>query len=221
MASETYNYSGLGMAMFSIITIFFYIIKYFAKANWVDWGYYLMLALSQMLINYNIHSKMCHESNPDRASHKKWQTTMTNTLIPWILIFILLKLMLIIFPGWLSPFSNTFGYLVTTMFGVKDVLKNIFKQPGTESVDEFKATINYIYSNPTLLINEITTDNFDDFIETMNRGGLLEKGSNNNQEYLKKLVGLKEIVAELIWTLLTGILTINIATNQIINASCQ
>tara|TARA_Y100000768_G_scaffold383921_2_gene366938 strand:+ start:1920 stop:2579 length:660 start_codon:yes stop_codon:yes gene_type:complete len=219
MTAKFYNYSGLGIAIFSIITIFFYIIKYFVdkKKIYPDIGYYIALAFSQIVINFQIHSYMCDE----KPYGKRWFDTIIKTSIPWILIFILLKLMLLIFPGWLSPFSNTFGYLVTTMFGVKEVLKEIFKQPGTEKMDKYTATINYIYSNPTLLINEITTDNFSDFIDTMKNGGLLKDNNTEKQNELKKLVGLKEIVAELIWSLLTGILTINITTNQIINASCQ
>ena len=52
-------------------------------------------------------------------------STMINTIIPWVFIFGVINLILIIFPGWLSPFANTFGYLAMKIFGLNDLLNSI------------------------------------------------------------------------------------------------
>ena len=59
----------------------------------------------------------------------------------------ILNLMILIFPGWLSPFSNTFGYLITSLFGVKEKIRDVFKNPDETGVtDKARETINYIYN---------------------------------------------------------------------------
>ena len=50
---------------------------------------------------------------------------MINTIIPWIIIFGVMNIDLIIFPGWVSPFANTFGYGAMNLLGLKDLLKVI------------------------------------------------------------------------------------------------
>ena len=50
---------------------------------------------------------------------------MINTIIPWVLIFGVINIILIIFPGWISPFANTFGYGVMNLLGLKQLLSII------------------------------------------------------------------------------------------------
>ena len=47
------------------------------------------------------------------------------TTIPWAIVFGLMSLMLIVFPGWLSPFSNTIGYLFAKLAGVGTLMDKI------------------------------------------------------------------------------------------------
>jgi|TARA_B110000114_G_scaffold169266_1_gene193029 hypothetical protein len=144
------------------------------------------------------------------------------TLVPWVLIFGILNLMLLIFPGWLTPFSNTFGYGMTVMLGIKKVIRNVFKDPGTVSGQSDKATeaLNYIYGNQSLLVNEITMENFEQFLGSMSK--LLKTGADSKEVVvLKDLIYLKELVAQYSWFVLTGSLVISVATNSIINAGCS
>jgi len=154
--------------------------------------------------------------------HYQYLTAAYITLVPWVLIFGILNLMLLIFPGWLTPFSNTFGYGMTVALGIKKVIRNVFKDPGTVEGQSDKATeaLNYIYGNQSLLVNEITMQNFDEFLVSMKT--LLKVAADSKEVViLKNLIFLKESVAQYMWFLLTGSLVIAVATNSIINSSCN
>ena len=54
------------------------------------------------------------------------KTALIATVLPWFLVLGVLKAALIVFPGWLTPFSNTFGYMfVSAVTDLKDVFNNI------------------------------------------------------------------------------------------------
>lgn len=221
----------IGFTFFIIITVLYFVISYFlgrpsiqkkskTASFALDFGYFLLLGLSQYLLNLNITAGMCNNTY-------QYTTAMYVTIVPWVLIFGILNLMILVFPGWLSPFSNTFGYLITTLFGVKDTIKNVFKTPDNEKNEKARETINYIYGNQSLLINEITMQNINEFIDSMK--DLLQDGYDTPQDdnkpskldRLKDMIYLKESVAKFFWYMLSGSLVISIATNSIINSGCN
>jgi hypothetical protein len=51
------------------------------------------------------------------------------TLIPWLMLFGVLHLFLMIFPGWMAPFANTFGYLVAKLMVNAPVVLGISPPP--------------------------------------------------------------------------------------------
>jgi hypothetical protein len=54
------------------------------------------------------------------------KTALIATVLPWFVVLGALKAALIVFPGWLTPFSNTFGYIfVSAVTDMKDVFNNI------------------------------------------------------------------------------------------------
>ena len=222
----------MGFAFFTIITTVYFILNYFvgrpSKNNpnesmagvSLSVCYFLLLAISQFLLNLQLTAGMCD-------GFYQYQTAVYVTLIPWVLIFGILLLLLAIFPGWLSPFSNTLGYLMTTMLGIKKVIRDVFKDPNSSVDDKAKETIQYIYGNQSLLINEITISNFDAFKDSMS--DLLRDDASDQEgtskitklDKLKDMVYLKELVAQYVWYLLSGSLVIAIATNSIITSGCN
>ena len=50
------------------------------------------------------------------------------TLLPWIMIFCLLIILLLVFPGWLIPFSNTFGYGIAKIGGINKIFSEILSK---------------------------------------------------------------------------------------------
>jgi hypothetical protein len=215
-----------GFVFFMIITTLYFVLSYLlckpsrgAKSQ--SYGlmlsvcYYLMVLFGQYIINLSTTASLCN-------GVYQYMNAAYITLVPWVLIFGILNLMLLIFPGWLTPFSNTFGYGMTVMLGIKKVIRNVFKDPGTVSGQSDKATeaLNYIYGNQSLLVNEITMENFEQFLGSMSK--LLKTGAESKEVVvLKDLIYLKELVAQYSWFVLTGSLVISVATNSIINAGCS
>lgn len=82
------------------------------------------------------------------------------TLLPWIIIFISLYVMLKLFPGWISPFSNTIGYSIIGFLGIEKTYEAIFKTSAEESGEnsEVVKAIANMNSNKSKFINQISTD---------------------------------------------------------------
>lgn len=143
------------------------------------------------------------------------------------------------FPGWLSPFSNTIGYFFANMMGLNDLMNSILKptaelksgtvpKPGSpEALLQYNLT--QIYGDKALLINEITEENFITFWERLKNGGLLNipfinKMKKENiylQNQLFNLVVVKNTVAQYIWFVLTGLLVTSIGYNYLVTNGCN
>ena len=81
-------------------------------------AYVLIIIIGQFFINLNLTAQMCHKA--------QGYQTLTITVVPWMVIFGVFNLLLSFFPGWLKPFSNTFGY-----FGYWLVARTSSKPPIT------------------------------------------------------------------------------------------
>lgn len=165
------------------------------------------------------------------------QTIFLGVILPNSVILILFAVLMHIFPGWKAPFSNTFGYAVTSMFGIKRHFTNILKSP-------LPSMLKQIIEDKSLLINEITPGNFDEFMKKLIDEGALEfdyltlagapkpdkgaplgdgtgakneKAQDAQQSFvsLYKLVVLKDLVSEFIWYSLVGGLVLTILNNTI------
>ena len=210
----------LSLLLFIVFTLIYFIYRYFKfnQSNFkiISSIYFLTVIASQFLININLTKDLCGESSYGNA--------FLYTFIPWIFIFGILNLVLMLFPGWKSPFSNTFGYLVVKAAGIRSLLTdNILKQKYKDSVQlpdkAISNSINNIYNDPSILINEITPDNFDNFWKRMSP--LLKGGSNFYRNKFKQLVVLKDLVGEFVWYLLTGMLVSSMSYNSILNQGCN
>jgi len=136
--------------------------------------------------------------------------------------------MLMVFPGWLIPFSNTFGYGVTKLLGINNLLNTIFKPKISKTdikdtnIELMAEALEHIYTDRSLLVNEISQNNFDNFWSNMSP---LFKPNVKGDSILKnKLLGfirLKDIVAEYIWFMLTGTLVTSVGYNYIVNSGCS
>ena len=142
-------------------------------------------------------------------------------------------LMLELFPSWLAPFSNTLGYLVISMSGLAGLVRKIFKESmqedgsGTEGSSGEGLTgaqakaLSYIYADQSMLINQVTPGNFDQFWKDMHT---LRKADGADSDSLKKslrnLVVLKQSVSYFVWYALTGALVISVSYNYLVNTAC-
>jgi len=257
----------IGLILFTITTIFYFVFKMFfgkdvfkkdangeilkdANGNpqilytaesmkkKIYFLYFLLVIISQLFVNISLLSSMCNSGLGSVAF-----PGMMYTIIPWILIFGLLKVMFMIMPGWKAPFSNTFGYLVNRLAGIRSVLRYLLKPVDLEDDKrELKGeqlhsfqTLREIYKDDSILINEITPDNFDKFWKTMEKSELFKTNEEiklipgtNGKYNLDKLrgdlqwhVGLKDDVSEFVWFLLSGGLISSIVYNNMNKYKCS
>ena len=192
--------------------------------------YILLLIVGNYFININISKEVC--------GNVQWWNTFIITILPWSLIFLLIIVIIKMFPGWLAPFSNTIGYLIANFSGLEKLIDEILK-PQSEVVtgnipsNPDQALVQYnltqIYGDKSLLINEITIDNFEIFWNRFSKAGLLDtkqiEEEEKNNVFLKNelfnYLVLKNTIAEFIWYLLTGLLVTSVSYNYIVNSSCK
>lgn len=240
---------GISILFFLIITTILLVLKIvllpsnnlddFTKTNTVQLiiliVYVLLLLIGNYLINISITTELC-------GGTPQWGTSLIVTVLPWIVIFGILNAILIIFPGWLIPFSNTFGYFVVGFFGLNNIFnKDIIsdKENMIESLDgtqqenglQIGKALQQIYGNKSLLINEIPRegadeqekiDNFQKFFETMKKLNIFKTDIEpTTQVTIYKLLKIKDYIAEYIWFILAGILVSSITYNYIVNVGCS
>ena len=212
---------------FVILSIIYAIAEYFngkngggkkaASAKAFFFIYVLAVFIGEFFINLNLTSALC--------GAPQWSTAMIVTGMPWILMFGTVVVLLNMFPGWLSPFSNTIGYGVAKLSGLGQVLDNIFapnpkaKTAANEAMDEALA---HIYSDRSLLVNEITLTNFDYFWDKMK--GVFQTGVFANTDLkmqLWNMIWLKDVVGRLVWYLLTGATIVSVSYNYLVSSGCS
>lgn len=133
--------------------------------------YILLLVVGSYFINASISKAMCTQSI-------QWSYVLMITLLPWIIIFISLYVTLKLFPGWISPFSNTIGYSIIGFLGIEKTYDAIFKTRANESDEnsEVVKAIANMNSNKPKFINQISIDieEFKNFFTSM--PNLLKEG---------------------------------------------
>lgn len=198
----------LSIILFIILTLAYSILKYFIDSKAVTIIYFSLIFISQFLINIALTNQICGFNQTALA--------FTTTVFPWTIIFGSLSVLFMMFPGWKSPFSNTFGYLAARLGGIKDAFNAIL--PSKINNKALQA----IYEDNSLMINEITPVNFEDFWSKMKSSGMLSASvTPEAKTSLYKLVRMKDIVAEFVWYLLAGVLISSITFSYISNSKCK
>lgn len=209
----------MGLLIFVIITVIYFIISYTTEETHSasNFAIYILLLLGiQIGISINLTKALCGEVHIKIA--------FLYTIIPWTLIFGMLNLLLLKFPGWLKPFSNTIGYYIANLSGeLNNILASILKTHMDTNNASLNDTLGKIYENQALLINEIPDagQGFDNFWEKLDAGGLLASNANDKKKDLQKLVKLKFIISKFIWFMLTGLLTISTSYNYLVKSGCN
>lgn len=209
----------LSIIVFLIITIIYFISRYLNGQSIVHFIIYIItLVVSSLFINMHLTNTLCGST--------QFGTAIRVTIFPWLIIFGLLKIMLIQFPGWLIPFSNTFGYGIAGLAGLRKAFIDVLKPKIQTKNKQLSEALDVIYKDPSLMINEIpnSTDGFDLFWEESKQGGIIKSGLDNTSDpakALRKFVELKNIIAEFMWFILTGLLTLSASYNYIINSGCN
>ena len=189
--------------------------------NVINSIYILFIIIGSYFLNVHNSRIICDQSI-------EWNYILVVTMVPWLVIFILLYFILKIFPGWVSPFSNTIGYLFVSMLGVSSTLEaimdNNIETRALNKPDLVKA-INNIKNNKSKFINQIDIDlsNFENFITELNSSNLITTGDTKDKQIvtLYKLITIKHVIGKIVWYILAGILISSISYNYIIGISCE
>lgn len=200
------------LIIFSFLTILFGSLKYFTRnertlQSIITLLYLLTVASTQFYVNFDYIKQKC-------GGKGDYGTAFLNTMLPFTLIFMVVYFILKALPSWKSPFSNTVGYLITRVFGVRDALFKILKTKNTGS-----PMLTKIYEDPSLLINSLTPENMRDF--TANSAELFNANASEHFNKLYDLVILKDIVAEYIWYFLSGVLATAYSISSIAALKCN
>ena len=141
--------------------------------------YICILILGSYFINTTVSKALC------KSKSIQWSNILIATLIPWIVIFFSLYVLLKVFPGWITPFSNTIGYLIISMLGVETTLKDILNDK-TKDDPTLAAAIANINHNKSNFINQIDieTNKFTDFIKDLADSSIIDL--SKAEELVKK-----------------------------------
>jgi len=216
---------------FFLITLFYFIAKYLtpdSMSTMLIIIYIIAIVSIQISINTALAKSICNNT-------QSMNVGVLATIFPMLFIFGLLQLMLTIFPGWIEPFSNTFGYGMTKINGLHDLMKRLIRDPQGSSGKTINA-INSIYNDPSIFINQFSYAEVEEFNKTWNNsfsngtGIFIAKagaapvppatGSLLYEEF-KKMVKLKDIVGTFIWYILVGVLVTSKSYNYIISQPCS
>ena len=211
--------------LFTGITLVYFILKYLMpqRESVLFIIYFLLVLSSQFGLNIYLAKQMCN--SPSNVG-----TAALATFMPWLFIFGLLNLLLSVFPGWLSAFSNTIGYAIASVAGVAsfftDQLLNV-NVGNTSSKDAFKVIQN-VTNDPSTIINTINDENVENFwnksikVQFFNSFQEVKRGVEPPPQFtqLKNFIRLKNIVSYFIWYLLTGILITSISYNYMLSVPC-
>ena len=225
----------------------------FTKNNILSAGitfiFFLVLLIGEYFINLAMSKDVC--------GFDQSKTALWATVLPWFLVLGALKAALVVFPGWLSPFSNTFGYIfVYAVTDLKDVFNNILtpqfdlapkpagsgKQTGGDGGDgggggesstdipkddvankrDIGRALEQIYTDQSILLNELHLDNLDRFWDSFKESRLLRASAQvEDLDKIRKFLRLKDIVGEFVWLVLCGLLVVSISYNYILNIGCS
>lgn len=187
--------------------------------NVINFIYILFIIIGSYFLNVHNSRIICDQSI-------EWNYILMVTMVPWLVIFILLYFILKIFPGWVSPFSNTIGYVFVSMLGVSTTLDNIMNS--TKAVSdkiEIVKAINNINNNKSKFINQIDIElsNFENFITELKNSKLFTIDDTKDKDIISlyKLLTIKHVIGKIIWYILAGILISSISYNYIIGISCE
>ena len=188
-------------------------------SNVINFIYILFIIIGSYFLNVHNSRVICDQNI-------EWNYILIVTIMPWLIIFVLLYFILKLFPGWVSPFSNTIGYMFVSMLGVSGTLEKIMTD-NTIVADklELVKAINTIKNNKSKFINQIDINlsNFENFIKELKNSDITHTDDTNHTDIitLYKLITIKHVIGKIVWYILAGILISSISYNYIIGISCE
>jgi hypothetical protein len=244
--------SYLNIITFLLTTIFYYLAlkpsytyeilsdpiqeKTYKTNNYMYLAIYLLLVMViQFMVNASIIASTCGGSITENIG-----ASGVLTFLPWTLIFGVIIVILTIYPGFKSAFSDVVGYYWVSSSANK-VLTELLVDPTVQKkIDEDKTltteqkddmmtaadTIIKICGNASILINQIVPSNFKSYWELLQKSLFKPKYQNDNPETIKirdelfEIVVTRDNVGEAMWYMYTGLLLTALVQLKITTRGC-
>jgi hypothetical protein len=207
----------------------------YMSSNYLYLAIYLLLVIVvQFIVNSSIISTTCGGSISENMG-----AAGLITFIPWILIFGVIIVILVVFPGFKSAFSDVVGYyyvsgsankVLTELLINRDLESNIsgknISPTEKTALEDAADAIVKICGNTSILINQIVPDNFSKYWEVL-KPIMKPKYQNDNSDTLDlknqlfELVVTRDNVGEAMWYLYTGFLLVSLVQLKISLRGCK
>jgi len=241
--------SYLNIITFLLTTLFYYfalkpalpymLYKNTQEYNWYITSSYTYLAIYvflTILIQFIVNSYIITSNCGGDIVENIGKASMI-TFLPWIFIFGVLVLILMIYPGFKSAFSDIVGYyyvsssantILTELFMNKDIVdKLIVETPDkNNALKSASDIINRICNDTCGLINQMAPSNFEQYWDILKP--LMKKKyqtasieTDNIQNELFQLVMTKDNIGEGMWYIYTGLILTLIVQFKITNRGCS
>jgi len=214
--------------------------KKYLQNNYISLAIYLLLVIVfQGIVNTNYINSTCGGSTQDNIGFAGIMT-----LWPWTLIFGVLLIIITIFPGFKTAFSDVIGYFWVSKSATKILTELLIDKEVQPKIDgdsrltpEMKMkmqtaadAILKIFGNTGMIINQVTPRNFQQFWDTMTPlmkdqfkpvNDKLPQQALSMREDLFKLVVTRDNVGEALWYVYTGLLVTSIVQLKISSKGCK
>lgn len=219
MSQKLISTSGISATFIILTTIFFGFKAYNSNniestpfSNAWTIGYIIIIMLIEFFNNLSVASTLC-DGSPQNTLSVFMYTLIPNFLILGSVITIISAL-----PGWLSPFSNTIGYFIISCMGLSRNFNALLKSTKSSKAE---ALISKICTDKSLVINEMTPDNYSEFMNTLSNIFINKYNTLPEYKNLYSLVVIKTLISEYIWYLLAGLLSISIGSHALSKLQCE
>jgi hypothetical protein len=239
--------SYLNIVTFLLTTLFYYLAikpsltyeisvdpqknKEYLTNSYMFLAVYLLLAIViQFMVNASIISSNCGGNITENMG-----AAGVFTFLPWTLIFGVLVLILTVYPGFKSAFSDVVGYywvstsankLITELLINPDIQKKIDSDNNStpqqkEAMQSAADAIIKICGNTAVLINQIVPKNFNEYW-TILTPLMKEKYQNSidMKNQLFDLVVTRDNIGEAMWYIYTGLLLTSLVQLKITTRGC-
>ncbi len=244
--------SYLNIVTFLLTTLFYYMIikpsltyeksinpeqyKAYKSDNYMYLAiYFLLVLVIQFIVNSSVIASACGGNITENMG-----AAGVFTFLPWTLMFGVIIVILTIYPGFKSAFSDVIGYfwvsssaskILTELLVNQDVQSKIYSDASLtpEKKKEMQSaadTIIKICGNTSILINQMVPDNFNDYwniltplMKPQYQTDSVETAGIRGQ--LFDLVVTRDNVGEFMWYLYTGLLLISIVQLKITTRGCS
>ena len=196
--------------------------------------YILLVMVVQFLVNASIISSTCGGNISENMG-----AAGVFTFLPWTLIFGVIIIILTIYPGFKSAFSDVIGYfyvsgqankILTELLIDRDIQKKIdanneLTPEKKESMQSAADAIIKICGNTSILINQIVPSNFNDYWKILtplmkDKFQTDSPETNEIKNDLFELVVTRDNVGEAMWYIYTGLLLTSIVQLKMTTRGC-